>query len=86
MNDRIETMNNPTNTPKTPPQQGRFTAQSTMLECLSADPSLGMVLMRDFHLGGCRNCGFNPNDSIEQVATQNGIPTARLLAAMNREA
>lgn len=75
-------MNNQTNTPK----QSRFTPQSTMLECLTADPSLGMVLMRDFHLGGCRNCGFNPHDSIETVAAQNGIPTERLLAAMNREA
>lgn len=75
-------MNNQTNTPK----KGRFTPQSTMLECLTADPSLGMVLMRDFHLGGCRNCGFNPHDSIETVAAQNGIPTDRLLAAMNREA
>jgi hypothetical protein len=77
-------MNNPTNTT---PQAAtaRFTAKSTMLECLTADPSLGMVLMRDFHLGGCRNCGFNPHDSIETVAMQNGIPTDRLLAAMNRQ-
>jgi len=41
--------------------------------------------MRDFHLGGCRNCGFNPHDSIENVAMQNGIPTDRLLAALNRD-
>ncbi len=74
-------MNNPTNTQK----KSRFTPQSTMLDCLTADPSLGMVLMRDFHLGGCRNCGFNPHDSIETVAMQNGIPTDRLLAAMNRD-
>ncbi|MBM4060496.1 MAG: disulfide oxidoreductase [Planctomycetes bacterium] len=65
---------------------GRFTAKTTMLEALTADPSLGMVLMRDFHLGGCRNCGFNPHDSIEDVAAQNGIPTERLLAALNRTA
>lgn len=64
--------------------KGRFNAKTTMLEALTADPSLGMVLMRDFHLGGCRNCGFNPHDSIEDVATQNGIPTDRLLAALNR--
>ena len=64
----------------------RFTAETTMLEALTADPSLGMVLMRDFHLGGCSNCGFEPNDSIENVAAQNGIPTERLLAALNREA
>ena len=78
-------MNNPTNTSTNPSQRARFTAKSTMLECLTADPSLGMVLMRDFHLGGCRNCGFNPSDSIETVAVQNGIPTDRLLAAMNRD-
>ncbi|MBL8756056.1 MAG: disulfide oxidoreductase, partial [Planctomycetes bacterium] len=35
-------------------------------------------------LGGCRNCGFNPDDSIANVAMQNGIPVERLLAAMNR--
>ncbi|MBL8722902.1 MAG: hypothetical protein JNK49_02600 [Planctomycetes bacterium] len=64
--------------------KGPFTGKTTMLEALTADPSLGMVLMRDFHLGGCRNCGFNPHDSIEAVAMQNGIPTERLLAAMNR--
>ena len=64
----------------------RFNAQTTMLEALTADPSLGMVLMRDFHLGGCSNCGFEPHDSIENVAAQNGIPTERLLAALNREA
>jgi hypothetical protein len=75
------TTNNNQNTTKS-----RFTPQNTMLEILTADPSLGMVLMRDFHLGGCRNCGFNPHDTLEQVATQNGIPADRLLAAMNRSA
>lgn len=63
-----------------------FTPQSTMLEVLTADPSLGMVLMRDFHLGGCSHCGFNPHDTVEDVASQNGIPTERLLAALNRQA
>ena len=70
---------------KTSTQKARFTPKTTLLEVLTADPTLGMVLMRDFHLGGCRNCGFNPQDSIETVAAQNGIPTDRLLAALNRE-
>lgn len=64
----------------------RFTPHTTMLEALTADPSLGMVLMRDFHLGGCSHCGFDPHDSIANVAMQNGIPVDRLLAALNREA
>ncbi len=73
---------NPTQNTSSKPSQ--FTAKSTMLECLTADPSLGMVLMRDFHIGGCRSCGFDPHSSIEEVAQQNGIPTERLLAALNR--
>jgi hypothetical protein len=76
------------NDTQTPPAQGKatFHAKTTMLEALTADPSLGMVLMRDFHLGGCRNCGFDPQNTIEEVAAQNGIPTERLLAALNRQA
>ena len=74
MNDHTET------------RKPRFTAQTTMLEALTADPSLGMVLMRNFHLGGCSNCGFDPHASIATVAAENGIPTDRLLAALNREA
>ncbi|MEQ1631131.1 MAG: hypothetical protein ABL997_02080 [Planctomycetota bacterium] len=66
-------------------QTGRFHSKTTMLEALTADPSLGMVLMRDFHIGGCRNCGFDPHSSIEEVAQQNGVPTERLLAALNRQ-
>ena len=64
--------------------RAQFTAQTTMLEALTADPSLGMVLMRDFHLGGCSHCGFDPHDTIGNVAAENGIPTERLLAALNR--
>lgn len=69
-----------------PTKPGRFTAQTTMQEALTADPSLGLVLLRDFHLGGCSNCGFEASDSIDAVAQQNGIPTDRLLAALNRDA
>jgi len=72
---------NPT---KNDTQPKSFTPKSTMIEVLTADPSLGMVLMRDFHIGGCRNCGFDPHSTIEEVATQNGVPTQRLLDAMNR--
>ena len=63
-----------------------FTPQTTIIEALTADPQLGALLMRDFHLGGCQSCGFNPHDTIEQVASNNGIPTERLLEALNRGA
>ncbi|MGE3172290.1 MAG: hypothetical protein AB7O97_06655 [Planctomycetota bacterium] len=79
---------NPTDkkTDTTTATPGSFTAANTMLEVLTADPSLGMVLMRDFHIGGCQNCGFDPHSTIAEVAQQNGVPTERLLAAMNRTA
>lgn len=77
---------NPTQKQTETQKPGRFTAQNTLLEVLTIDPSLGMVLMRDFHLGGCSHCGFNPHDTIADVATQNGIPVERLLAALNRDA
>ena len=66
--------------------KAHFTAQTTLLEALTADPSLGMVLMRNFHLGGCSSCRFEPNESIANVAAENGIPVERLLAALNRQA
>jgi hypothetical protein len=72
-------------TQKSNTKTGPFNPKTTMLEALTADPSLGMVLMRDFHIGGCSNCGFDPHASIEEVAQQNGVPTERLLAALNRQ-
>lgn len=61
-----------------------FTPETTMLQARTADPSLGMVLLRDVHLGGCSSCRFDPHDSIAEVAARNGIPTDRPLAARNR--
>jgi hypothetical protein len=63
-----------------------FTARTTMLEALTANPSLGMERMRDFHLGGSGNCGLEPIESIENVTAESGIPTKRLLTALNRQA
>ncbi|MBI5852735.1 MAG: hypothetical protein HZB39_17120 [Planctomycetes bacterium] len=76
-------MNAPQNpTPTTARKDGPFSTQTTMAEVLRRDASLRMVLMR-FHIGGCSHCGFDQNDSIEQVATDNGVPVADLLGALN---
>lgn len=64
--------------------EGRFTAETTMIEALTADPQLGALLIQDFHLGGCQSCAFNPHDTIEQIAKSNGIPTEQLLDALNK--
>jgi len=63
-------------------KKGRFTPETPMSEALAADPNLPVLLMR-YHIGGCSMCGFEPADSIRQVAEDNGVPTERLLAALN---
>ena len=60
----------------------KFAATTKMSDAIATDPNLPVVLMR-FHVGGCSLCGFEPDDTIEQVAADNGIPLERLLAALN---
>ena len=62
----------------------RFAPDTTMSEAMARDPGLSAVLMR-FHIGGCTMCGFEPEDTIAKVAEDNGVPTERLLAAMNAQ-
>ncbi len=61
-----------------------FSAKTTMADAIRRDPNLPVVLMR-FHVGGCSLCGFEPHDTIAQVAEDNGIPVDVLLAAINGE-
>ena len=65
------------------PDDGQvFSETTTMADAIRRDPNLPVVLMR-FHVGGCSLCGFEPNDTIAQVAEDNGIPIDVLLAAIN---
>ena len=64
------------------PAKGTFTETTKMNEVLSANPSAQMTL-RQFHIGGCHHCGFDPNDSINKVATDHGIPVPMLVQALN---
>jgi hypothetical protein len=66
-------------TSKKPP----ITAATRMGDAIRNDPDLPMVLMR-FHIGGCSMCGFEQNDTVEEVAEANGVPLEDLLAALNR--
>ena len=61
-----------------------FSETTTMADAIRRDPNLPVVLMR-FHVGGCSLCGFEPDDTIAQVAEDNGIPLDVLLAAINGE-
>ncbi len=77
---------NPSNTtPSDTQKAAAFTAQTTMADVLRRDASLRMVMMR-FHIGGCSHCGFDMNDSIERVATDNGVPVNEFLTALNAAA
>lgn len=69
--------------PKTShPKDNGFTAETTMRDAMTRDPNLPVVMM-GFHIGGCSLCGFEPDDTIRKVAEDNGVPTERLLEAMN---
>ncbi|MDA0375545.1 MAG: disulfide oxidoreductase [Planctomycetota bacterium] len=59
------------------------TASTRMGDAIRNDPDLPMILMR-FHIGGCSMCGFEQDDTVEDVAEANGVPLQELLAALNR--
>ena len=45
--------------------------QSTMREVLEAFPGAQRALFRRFHIGGCSNCGFQPEETLEQLCRRN---------------
>src|SRR5438552_3809130 len=46
--------------------------QSTMQELLAAFPGAQRALFRRYHIGGCSQCGFQPEETLEQVCARNG--------------
>jgi rhodanese-related sulfurtransferase len=47
-------------------------AQSTMREVLETYPGAQRALFRRYHIGGCSNCGFQPEETLEQLCQRNG--------------
>jgi rhodanese-related sulfurtransferase len=47
--------------------------QTTMAEILAAYPAAKLGLFRRYHIGGCTACGYQPEDTIEQVRRQYNI-------------
>ena len=45
---------------------------STMREILEAFPGAQRALFRRYHIGGCSNCAFQPDETLEQVCARNG--------------
>jgi rhodanese-related sulfurtransferase len=46
--------------------------QSTMSAVLEAFPGAQRALFRRYHIGGCSSCGFQPQETLEQVCQRNG--------------
>jgi rhodanese-related sulfurtransferase len=46
--------------------------QSTMREVLEAYPGAQRALFRRYHIGGCSSCGFQPDETLEQLCQRNG--------------
>ena len=47
-------------------------AGSTMREVLEAYPGAQRALFRRYHIGGCSHCGFQAEETLQQVCQRNG--------------
>jgi rhodanese-related sulfurtransferase len=47
-------------------------AASSMREVLERFPGAQRSLFRRYHIGGCANCGFSPDETLAQVCARNG--------------
>jgi rhodanese-related sulfurtransferase len=67
------TERNPGNTGVSPaPSETAITPCSTMREVLDTFPGAQRALFRGYHIGGCSNCGFQPEETLEQLCARNG--------------
>ena len=52
-----------------------------MAEVLEVYPGAQRALFRKYHIGGCSSCGFQPEETLEQVCRRNGnLDVAEVLA------
>lgn len=49
------------------PTQKEITSKSTMQDILEAYPAAKQALFERYHIGGCSSCGFEPNETLEEV-------------------
>ncbi|MEJ6578938.1 MAG: hypothetical protein QNL33_05535 [Akkermansiaceae bacterium] len=53
---------------KTDPQEKAIGPQSTMPQALAAYPAAQRALFQRYHVGGGSNCGFQPEETVENQA------------------
>ena len=49
------------------------TKHSSMREILEAHPGAQHALFQRYHIGGCSSCGYQPDDTLEEVAHRHNI-------------
>lgn len=49
-----------------------ISGKSAMAEVLEAFPGAQRALFRKYHIGGCSSCGFQPDETVEQLCARNG--------------
>ncbi len=60
-----------------------ITPAITMGELVSQFPGAQRALFRAYHIGGCSSCGFQPDETLEQVCARNeNIPVNEVIATL----
>lgn len=58
-----------------------ITPDLTMAELLEIYPGAQRALFRQYHIGGCSNCGFQPTETLAGVCARNdGLPVMDVIA------
>lgn len=58
----------------------KITPQSTMQEVLDNYPSAQRALFRQYHIGGCHSCGYEPDDVLGEVVARHNADINEVLA------
>ena len=60
-----------------------FSLKSTMKEVETRYPFARAMLHAQFHVGGCASCGFEPDDTLEQVAQKHSKDADAMVDSLN---
>lgn len=53
--------------------------QSPMRRVLEIYPGAQRALFRRFHIGGCASCGFQPEETLEELCRRNNLDVAEVI-------
>jgi rhodanese-related sulfurtransferase len=57
-----------------------LTPELTMAELLDIYPGAQRALFRQYHIGGCSSCGFQPTETLAGVSARNDVQVADVIA------